>query len=333
MTDTNPGNNTATDTDTPAPKADLAITKTDGVATYTAGTSTTYTIVVTNNGPGASPAPRSSTTCPAAITGDTWTAVASAGASVAAASGSGNISTTVSLIPGATVTFTVVAQISASATGNLVNTATVTAPTGVTDTNLGNNSATDTDTPGVGRISGKVFYDCNTDGSKGSDESGKPNVTVFLDLNNNGTYDSGEPATTTDANGNFAFSGLAAGTYKVRDVVPNGFDQTTANPANIVLGPGGTSSGTLIGLTADSVGHHQLPVPGQRDDELHRPAGQHQRHGHGAGDLHDRAGDHRLPGQPGRLHGPRARPSTRAPPTCRRSTTSPAASSRRGPTR
>ncbi len=117
VTDTNPGNNSATDTDTPAPKVDLAITKTDGVTTYTAGTSTTYTIVVSNNGPSAVTAAPVVDNLPSAITGDTWTAVASAGASVAAAAGSGNISTTVSLIPGATVTFTVVAQISASAHG------------------------------------------------------------------------------------------------------------------------------------------------------------------------------------------------------------------------
>ena len=48
--------------------------------------------------------------------------------------------------PGATVTFTVVAQISPSATGNLVNTTSVNPPTGVVDTNLANNTATDTDT-------------------------------------------------------------------------------------------------------------------------------------------------------------------------------------------
>ena len=33
------------------PAADLALTKTDGVASVVAGTSTTYTITLTNNGP------------------------------------------------------------------------------------------------------------------------------------------------------------------------------------------------------------------------------------------------------------------------------------------
>src|SRR5206468_12757248 len=48
--DTNPANNTATDTDTLTPQVDAGVTKTDGVLTAVPGTSTTYTIVVTNTG-------------------------------------------------------------------------------------------------------------------------------------------------------------------------------------------------------------------------------------------------------------------------------------------
>ena len=82
---------------------------------------------------------------PAAITSVSWTAVASAGSSVGAASGVGNINTFVTLLPGGTATYTALAQISPSATGLLTNTATVAPPAGL-DTNPGNNSATDTDT-------------------------------------------------------------------------------------------------------------------------------------------------------------------------------------------
>ena len=54
---TDPGSpRTATDTDTVAKSADLSITKSDGVSSVTAGTSTTYTITVTNLGPSAVPA-------------------------------------------------------------------------------------------------------------------------------------------------------------------------------------------------------------------------------------------------------------------------------------
>ena len=50
--DTNPANNSATDTDTrDLAQVDLAITKTDGQTTYVPGTAITYTIVVTNAGP------------------------------------------------------------------------------------------------------------------------------------------------------------------------------------------------------------------------------------------------------------------------------------------
>ncbi|MBN8742395.1 MAG: DUF11 domain-containing protein, partial [Xanthomonadaceae bacterium] len=78
----------------------------------------------------------------------TWTCVG-AGGGTCTASGSGNISNTVNLPAGGSVTYTASCAISASATGSLSNTATVTAPAGVTDTNPANNSATDTDTLGA----------------------------------------------------------------------------------------------------------------------------------------------------------------------------------------
>ncbi len=146
VTDTNPGNNTATDTDTLSPQTDLAISKTDGVTSVMQGGSTTYAIVVANNGPSAVTGATVSDPMPAAIVSDTFSAVGSGGASGFTASGSGNINDTVNMPVGSTITYTVVANISASAVGNLVNTATVVAPGGVTDTNPGNNSATDVDT-------------------------------------------------------------------------------------------------------------------------------------------------------------------------------------------
>ena len=146
VTDPTPGNNSATDTDTVGVIADLAITKTDGVSSVVPGTSTTYTIVVVNNGPSDVTGATVSDTLPAAITTDTFTAVGSGGASGFSASGSGNLSDTVNLPAGSTITYTLLANINSSATGSLTNTATVTTPGGVTDSNPANNSATDTDT-------------------------------------------------------------------------------------------------------------------------------------------------------------------------------------------
>src|SRR5208282_1329826 len=128
--DNTPADNTASDTDTLTPQADLSITKTDGVTSAAPGTSTVYTIVVSNAGPSTAVAQAVTDDFPAAITAVSWTAVASAGSSVAAASGSSNIATTVTLLPGGTAIFTTVAQISPSATGTLVNTATVAVPPG-----------------------------------------------------------------------------------------------------------------------------------------------------------------------------------------------------------
>ena len=127
-------------------QADLSITKTDGVVTVIPGTTTTYTIAVSNAGPSAVVNAPVADTLPAAITSATWTCAATAGSSCGAASGVGNIASTVSLLAGGTATYTLVATISPSVTGSLVNTATVGVPVGVTDPNPGNNSATDTDT-------------------------------------------------------------------------------------------------------------------------------------------------------------------------------------------
>ena len=126
------------------PAIDLAITMTDQATTYAPAGSTTYTIVVSNNGPGAVTGAMVNDALAASnITSDTWMVTATTlGASVTTSSGTGSIANdVVSLVAGATVTFTVTVQISSSATGNLFNVATVTTPAGVTDTNIANNAA------------------------------------------------------------------------------------------------------------------------------------------------------------------------------------------------
>ncbi|WP_305118995.1 hypothetical protein [Tahibacter harae] len=142
--DPDSANNSATDTDTLTPSANLGITKTDGVTTATPGGSVTYTITASNAGPSNAPGSTVADTFPASET-CTWTCVG-AGGGTCTASGSGNISNTVNLPAGGSVTYTASCAISAAATGTLSNTATVAAPAGVTDPTPGNNSATDSDT-------------------------------------------------------------------------------------------------------------------------------------------------------------------------------------------
>ena len=144
VTDPNPANNSATDTDTVTPQADLAITKTDGVASVVAGASTTYTITASNAGPSNAPGSTVADTFPATLT-CTWTCVGAGGGTCTAA-GSGNINDTVNLPAGGSTTHTASCNVSAAAAGSIANMATVAAAAGVTDANPANNAATDTDT-------------------------------------------------------------------------------------------------------------------------------------------------------------------------------------------
>jgi uncharacterized repeat protein (TIGR01451 family) len=126
----------------PAPTANLGIAITDGLSTVNAGQAISYTITVTNGGPNAVTGATVADSLPAVLTGATWTCAPAA--NCGAASGIGNLATTVNLANGQAATLVVNATVSPSASGNLVNTATVTAPAGVTDPALANNSATDT---------------------------------------------------------------------------------------------------------------------------------------------------------------------------------------------
>jgi uncharacterized repeat protein (TIGR01451 family) len=144
-TDPNSNNNSATDTDSLQPSADLSITKSNGANTVTAGAQTIYNIVVTNNGPSAAPGAQVSDALPPQLADATWTCSATAGSSCGAAAGSGSINTTVNLLPNGAATFTLTATVMATATGSVANSANVAPPSGVSDNNMNNNAASDTD--------------------------------------------------------------------------------------------------------------------------------------------------------------------------------------------
>ncbi len=124
--------------------ADLAVTNTNGVSAVTAGGSTTYTIVVSNAGPGGIVGATVTDTAPANVTFGTWTCVASSG-STCPATGTGDIAATVNLLAGGTTTFSVPASISSAASGTVTTTATASVPSRTIDPTPGNNSAADTD--------------------------------------------------------------------------------------------------------------------------------------------------------------------------------------------
>jgi uncharacterized repeat protein (TIGR01451 family) len=142
-TDPTPANNSGSDT-TPLDGADLAMTKTDGVVSAVPGASVTYTITATNAGPQTATAATVADNFPAVLT-CTWTCVGSGGGTCTAA-GSGDINDTVNLPGAASVIYTATCAIAPTASGTLVNTATVTPGAGTLDLNPANNAATDTDT-------------------------------------------------------------------------------------------------------------------------------------------------------------------------------------------
>ena len=128
------------------PTADLAITKTNGVSSVIPGTQVNYTITASH---AAGPSPANGATVtdnfPPSLTGCTWSCTGSGGA-VCTPMGTGNISDTVNLPVGATVTYNASCLLSSTATGTLVNTATIAPPIGIIEPNPANDTATDTDT-------------------------------------------------------------------------------------------------------------------------------------------------------------------------------------------
>ncbi|MCP4656295.1 MAG: DUF11 domain-containing protein, partial [bacterium] len=143
--DPNPGNNSASDSDSLTPEADLGITKTDGQTEAVPGEEVTYTITVTNPGPSAAPGTTVADAFPTELSGVSWSCAGSGGG-LCTAGGSGDVNDVVDLPAGGAVTYTATGTIDPTATGTLENTATVTAPGGVPDPNGTNDSATDSDT-------------------------------------------------------------------------------------------------------------------------------------------------------------------------------------------
>ena len=144
--DPSPGNNNATDGGTGIVTADLQIRKSHS-GDFIAGRPLTWQIVVTNAGPSAVTGASVADALPAGVSGATWNCGVPTedGNACSAASGTGSIATTVDLLPGASATLFLTGSLSATASGSLANTATITPPFGVVDA-PGNNSATDADT-------------------------------------------------------------------------------------------------------------------------------------------------------------------------------------------
>jgi uncharacterized repeat protein (TIGR01451 family) len=145
----------------------LAIAKTVSSATIAPGGALTYTVTARNYGPNlvtiANNVPIVDTV-PAELTGVTWTCAGADGGTCGAASGSGNsINTTATLPFNGAATYTITGTVNpATPPGTeIVNTATLTPPTGIIDYLPSDNSASVSSTVSSGTISisGNVFND------------------------------------------------------------------------------------------------------------------------------------------------------------------------------
>jgi hypothetical protein len=114
--------------------------------------------------------------------------------------------------------------------------------------------------PTKASISGMVFADNNGNAKLDAGEAAVSGRKLYIDKNKNGVLDAGEPVFTTGANGAFTFSGLAAGTYRVRDLLPSGWRRTspTAGYFDISVAAGQSITGknfaeTTRGLISGAV--------------------------------------------------------------------------------
>ncbi len=126
-------------------EADVNITVNDNRPSYTPGTTQTYTITVKNNGPWGSYRDTVRNLLPAGVSIMNWTSTTSGTAVSDNASGSGALEDVVDISVGDSIVYTVKIVVPPGFTGNLVNTASVTASTVVADPLMANNFVTDTD--------------------------------------------------------------------------------------------------------------------------------------------------------------------------------------------
>jgi uncharacterized repeat protein (TIGR01451 family) len=238
-------------------KLDLKIVKTDGVCKVYPGEPITYTLTVTNNGPGNAVGATVTDTIPTTLLNVTWTSSTTGSAAVTAgASGSGNnLSATINIAAGAgnSVVFSVHGTVSPTAlsyaalrtvfTGSdflcceppppkLTNTAVVTAPPCAQDTNLNNNTSTDTDdivaAPAViTKAASSVYkYSAILNGSVTS-KGPYTSVQVYFEYGQTISYGTTTTPTTKTSTGNFSrsISGLSKGTtyhYRAVLLTPDG---------------------------------------------------------------------------------------------------------------
>ncbi|MCY2963259.1 MAG: hypothetical protein NT069_06325 [Planctomycetota bacterium] len=89
-------------------------------------------------------------------------------------------------------------------------------------------------------IVGTVYEDANSNGVRDQGENGIPNWQVYLDLDNSGTRNTDavgtlEPLATTNVDGDFTIDHLKPGTYRLAEVVQDGWVATKPISQDVVV--------------------------------------------------------------------------------------------------
>lgn len=108
----------------------------------------------------------------------------------------------------------------------------------------------------AGSIAGYLWSDTNGNGVKDGTEGFTASREVYLDTNKNGTKDTGEVAVMSDASGNYKFSNLTAGTYRVRRTpLPAGYRYSSplVGYYDVVVASGANVAGKNIGVTQRAI--------------------------------------------------------------------------------
>ena len=212
------------------------------VGGFTPGTSVTYTLTVTNEGPSPATGVIAQDKLPSGVT----FVSAQGDGTYDAVSGTWDLSSEV-IEKGATRTLRITVTIDASAAGSVVtNTATIEKQDQIGDKTTDNTSSADL-TAGY-TIAGKLYNDADASFSSSDSEAPYAGVTVAL------LKKDGNPVTAvTDADGKYSFPGLALGEYTVSVVDPTSGPLAGTKPTEAYTGRYKTTADVTIAEATGSV--------------------------------------------------------------------------------
>ncbi|WP_158222708.1 beta strand repeat-containing protein [Rhodopirellula sp. MGV] len=217
--ETNTNNNSDSVDVTATPQTDLTVDKTVDQSTAQAGDTLVYTITVTNDGVSTAEDVTAVDTLPSGLT---FVSANTPGNETVTTNGQTVTVDVGDLAASGTFTFTINATVDATAPSTVTNSVSVETVTGESDLTNNSDTAATTVEGFQSSISGSVYVDANDNGVRDSGEVGIAGVTITL----TGTNIFNEPVTrvvTTDDNGDYLFTQLAAGTYDVSETQPEDY--------------------------------------------------------------------------------------------------------------